>query len=298
MKVGSYESKFFFHKKLPLCVALWADINVVTTLCNCFPPELLRAGLGVDRRRKGDDGRREKDPTAVQVPRQTKVYVETFHIIDKKNMKDAIFDLKGVSKKHNWSPKINRRYYNIHGGNAATFYERTCKLFTPGNRVLGSKERMADLAHHLCSVGEPMRSRLPRHPPVLRDLSRVFNSGVGRKIRSDARGICQLAKDASGVMARAMRVKTLRYKQAHREGWRVHQSMACERRGYCAYECCPGQGVKRLRQRETNMRCEQCSETLGEDVFLCNGTLGRNPDGTWIVINCHAAYHRCLHNKK
>ena len=55
----------------------------------------MRAGRGVGRRRRDDDGRREKDPTPVQIPMQTKAYVNTFNRIDKKNMKDGWFDLKG-----------------------------------------------------------------------------------------------------------------------------------------------------------------------------------------------------------
>lgn len=88
-------------------------------------------------------------------------------------------------------------------------------LFTPNKRVLGSKECMADLAHHLFSIGEPMCSFIPKHPPVLRDLTRVFNSGSGRKIRSDARGISTFIKNASGVMSEVAKMKTLRYKQQH-----------------------------------------------------------------------------------
>ena len=56
LKVRSYESIFFYHKFKPLCVALWGDNNIVTTLSNHHPPRLLRAGTGVHRRLLGDDG--------------------------------------------------------------------------------------------------------------------------------------------------------------------------------------------------------------------------------------------------
>ena len=174
--------RLFYHKMEPLCVALWADNNVVVTLANCCSPTLLRAGDGVDRRKRGNDGVREQDPTPVKIPLQTKKYVKTFGKIDNKNMKDAQFDLRGISKKHNWSPNINKRYYNMHGGNAGTFYERACALFTPEARVLGPKERMADLAHYLCKLGKPTHSYVPCHPAILRDLPQVYNSAVGRKI--------------------------------------------------------------------------------------------------------------------
>ena len=300
MKRGSYECKFFCHRYLALCLALWADNNVVTTLANCYPPTLCTAGNGVNRRMRGDDGKREKHPTPVKIPLQTKWYTDTFGIIDDKNGKDAVFDLKGESHCHNWSPKINKRYYNIHSGNAGTFYERACFLYTPDKRTLRPKEQMADLAHYLCTLGESMRSYVPRHPSILRDLSRVFASGAGRKIRSDARGIARGPVTAAAIMAKVARAKCLRYKQQHRSPWRQHQSMACERRGYCENTECPGQGQARWRARETNMRCEECSEMLGRNVFLCNGTRGL-VDGEvrkWKVICCHQEYHDSLFSKK
>lgn len=88
-----------------MCVALWADNSVLATLANCFPPILLQAGNGVDRRLRDDNGMQEKEPTPVKIPLQTKSYLKTFGIIDKKNMKDKKFDLKGVSKNITGLPK-------------------------------------------------------------------------------------------------------------------------------------------------------------------------------------------------
>ena len=152
----------------------------------------------------------------------------------------------------------------------------------------------------LSSAGKPMRTYIPRHPTVLRDLTRVFNSGAGRKIRSECRGISAAARSYGGVMASAARIKSLRYKQQHREPWRKHQSLAFELRGPCAYSCCPGQGIQRIKKRDTNMRCEECSELLGRNIFLCNGTHGLLPGEKkkYVVINCHEEYHRKLFNKK
>ena len=75
--------------------------------------------------------------------------------------------------------------------------------------------------------------------------------------------------------------------------------MACERRGYCENEDCPGQGQKRWKRCETNMRCEECSEMLGRDVFLCNGTKGL-VDGDkkkWKVVCCHKVFHESMYSK-
>ena len=71
------------------------------------------------RSKKNGNGQRKKEAKAVDIPLQTKVYVSTFDKIDKKNFIDSMFNLKGVSKKHNFSPKIVKRYFNMHGGNAS-----------------------------------------------------------------------------------------------------------------------------------------------------------------------------------
>ena len=48
------------------------------------------------------------------------------------------------------------------------------------------------------------------------------------------------------------------------------------------------------------MRCEECSEMLQKDVFLCNGTAGKVPGekNKWIVINCHEAFHKAMFDNK
>ena len=159
---------------------------------------------------------------------------------------------------------------------------------------------MCDLAHYLCTCGEPMRRYIPRHPASLCDFTRVFNSGAGRKVCTDAKGVCLAAANAASVMAQVALVKTLRYTQAHRSSWRQHQSKTCEQLGYCESCDCPGQGIKRWRPRETNMRCEECSEMLGRDVFLCNGTAGLVDGGErrWKVLHCHEEFHNSMCNKK
>ena len=86
--------------------------------------------MGVGRKLRGADDLREQEQTLVKIPEQTKAYVSTFDKIDKKNLIDSRFDLKGISKKHNFSPKIVKRYYNMHGGNASLYYKRACQLFT------------------------------------------------------------------------------------------------------------------------------------------------------------------------
>ena len=91
----------FQHNLYDICVALWGDNNCVTTLSNYHPPEFLEADDGMLRRRKDADGSRERERTMFKCPVQNKRYSETFHQIDKINLKEAKYDLKGHSKTHN-----------------------------------------------------------------------------------------------------------------------------------------------------------------------------------------------------
>ena len=313
LKVRSYESIFFYHKFKPLCVALWGDNNIVTTLSNHHPPRLLRAGTGVHRRLLGDDGFQEKEPSPVKIPMQTKKYINEYDKIDKINLCEVKFDLKGNSKKHGWSPKLNNRYLNIHGGNAGVFYERLHRLYTPRKRLLKPREQMADLAHYLCRLGPNLKTHIPRHPLWLRDLTRVYHSTFGRQVRSDCRGvhtaIVPYTRTANGpgpsVMASVARLnkRKVREEWQKRSPWRHHQSRACPRRDYCNYEHCPGlqaSKAKRPRKYKTHMRCEECSEMLGYDWFLCNDVKGRveGQSEEWNVVNCHHAFHSLFFNNK
>ena len=154
--------------------ALWGDNNIVTTLSNYHPPEFLEADSGMLRKRKSADGSREKEHTMANCPAQNKDYSKTFHEIDKANLKAATHDLKGHSKKHNWSPKIVFRAFNINNTNAYIYYRRLVDLYTPTRRALDSTEGISELAHAFCQRGESMRKQRPEHPSAFRDISTVF----------------------------------------------------------------------------------------------------------------------------
>ena len=47
---------------------------------------------------------------------------------------------------------------------------------------------MADVSHSLTQRGLPMETRRFAHPPIIRDMSRLFNNNLGRVRRSDAHG--------------------------------------------------------------------------------------------------------------
>ena len=78
---------------------------------------------------------------------------------------------------------------NMHLGNASIYYQYLCRLYTPDRRILKPKERMIELAHSWCQRGPSMRTYAFYHPPPLRDMLRVFNTSIGRKVKSSAKGI-------------------------------------------------------------------------------------------------------------
>jgi hypothetical protein len=86
MKKCTYETVMFQHNTKALNYALWADNNIVCTLSNCHPPQIIIDGL---RRKKKTDGVRDRAQSAVPCPIQNQYYSETFHLIDKGNANEA-----------------------------------------------------------------------------------------------------------------------------------------------------------------------------------------------------------------
>ena len=85
MKAGTYESTMWQHNNKPLVFAAWGDNSIVKTLSNCHGPLVLPTGEGGCRKRKGDNGKRERESTEVSCSAQMKYYCKTFHLIDKGN---------------------------------------------------------------------------------------------------------------------------------------------------------------------------------------------------------------------
>ena len=139
MKKGTYECVCYQHNTLPLCVALWVDNNIVTALSNYHSPAILAEGEGMMRRKKADDGKRDRESSPVKCPAQNRTYSLTFHQIDKSNQKEATYDLGGNSKMHNWSLKLVFHYFNINNANAHVYYKRLVDLYTPKCRIVGMK---------------------------------------------------------------------------------------------------------------------------------------------------------------
>ena len=290
--IGSYESVCWQHNEQPLCVSAWSDNNIVRILSNYHWPEILPEEEGVKRKKQGEDGKRERSQSAVSCPRQVKDYCETFHLIDKGNKNEATYDMGGQSKKHNWSPKLVFRLFNMSMNNAYKIYRALVEKHTPGRRGLDMGDAVKEMTHALAQRGEPMRKQRAEHPAWIRPLSDPFGWMAGRKLR----------KDALGTVAGAMRQPTGQTKrlsalrnQQKKATWRTHQSLAYHQKGKCCYEHCPNRAngnAKRKRGYDTWMRCEECSAQFGKDVYLCNNTKSGKP------VLCHVAYHNKYHNKQ
>ncbi|KAL7528337.1 hypothetical protein ACHAXR_002389 [Thalassiosira sp. AJA248-18] len=293
MKVGTYESEMCQHITKPLSYTMWPNNNIVKILSNFHTPEVLVAGEGVCRKRHVD-GVREQEMTEVSCPVQQKDYSETFHLIDKGNGKESKYDMGGQTKGRNWAPKLHMRFFNFGLGNSHTIYDALAGQYTPDCRKMTMPECVKILSHSLMQRGPPMRLQTPEHPNYSRDLTNVFDFGTGRKLRTDAFGTVAQGVRGAVIAAPNQRMRELRNKQKKAE-WRTHQSMACEKKGKCQWDNCPGMKksiAKRKRNFDTFMRCEEWSARLGKNVMLCNNVKSGVP------ILCHLAYHNKYHNKQ
>ena len=60
MKKGTYKAICWQHVWWSLCFAVWSDNALVRTLSNFHGPEILKAGMGVLRKLRDEDGKRER----------------------------------------------------------------------------------------------------------------------------------------------------------------------------------------------------------------------------------------------
>jgi len=286
LKTGSYDSLRFQHNKEQLCYALWADNNIVRTLSNFHDPTLLQEGEGMRRRGREDDGRRSQDQSDVPCPVQNRDYSETYHLIDKGNGKESKFDLQVNTKSHGWTPKLACRFFSMHLNNAFLIYTYLVKKYTPNKKYLEEmRDAVKELAHALLQTGKSLREQRPEVPPPTRDLVSVFPNS-GRKIRSDAIGQVSVGVRPAEQSTTAM--SNLRKKQKTHH-WRIHQSVACAKRGRCAYNGCPNLTISQAKEKrsyDTYMRCEQCTLEHDKSMYFCNDTKKGKP------VLCHMLYHQ------
>ena len=287
MAINSFETTLIQHNSLPLLFSMWADNNFVRTLSNFHPPEIIENGI---KRRRKIDGVRERTQTPVRVPVQQKYYSETFHLIDKGNQNETHYDMGFESHCHGWTPKLAFRYFNMNLNNAYKIYEYLIATYTPERRFLDMGESVELACDALMQKGEPMRQRATTHPHPVRNLSLgVFDTGSGRKIRSDAKGRClRYHGHAQNQSKNNLSLKNLKRKQ-RTHPWCTHQSIAFETRNHCSFKGCPGlkssKDALRPRGTKTFMRCQECSAEQGTNVFFCNDTSKGKPQ------LCHYRYH-------
>jgi len=271
---------------------MWADNNIVKTLSNYHSPTILPEGLGVMRKKKGEDGRREYRQSPVSCPKQSKDYSETFHLIDKGNGAEAKYDMGGHSKTHNWCPKLVWRLFNMGQNNAYQIYMTLMEKHMKGRRYLDKGGAIQEMTHAFCQRGTPMRSQRAEHPAHIRDLTNVFDSNTGRKLWSDAKGL--VAGNGRKPKAATQRLSLLmnQQKKAH---WHTHQNLAYHQKGKCCWKGCPGiktSQAERPRSYDTFMRYKECSANCWKNSFFCNNTKSNVP------VLCHLAYHNKYHSKK
>jgi hypothetical protein len=155
MKPGTYESCFWQHNTKTLVYTAWLDNAVVKTLSNHHCANVLVMG-GLMRRRKDNSGSRTMHQMPVPCLVQMKEYSETFHLIDNGNGKEAKYDMAGKSRKHNWSPKLVFRMFNMALNNAYVVYKELVNREGNGRDCLNMGKAVRELAHGLCQQGEPI----------------------------------------------------------------------------------------------------------------------------------------------
>ena len=148
LKKGTYKSLVFQHKTKPLVYALWSDNNIVKTLSNFHTPEILPVGDGLKRKKREADGRREQHKSEVKCPSQNKDYSKIFHLIDKGNKNEAKYDLAGMSRTHNWTPKLVLRLFNMAFNNAMKVYLALVSMHTPDKCTVPMPNCISELATH------------------------------------------------------------------------------------------------------------------------------------------------------
>ena len=155
-------------------------------MSNFHPPEIIDDGLM--RKKRASDGSREQEQSQVPCPIQQQYYSETFHLIDKGNGAEACYDISVESHTHGWSPKLAFRYFNMNLNNAYKIYDFLVGKYTPNRRYLDMPECVELATHNFLQRGESMRERKPDHPLPIRDLTTIFDTGSGKKMRKDAQG--------------------------------------------------------------------------------------------------------------
>jgi hypothetical protein len=155
-------------------------------LSNCHGPEVLPAGDGVSWKRKGGNGKRERELMEVSCPAQMKYYCRTFHLINKGNGTKAPYNMGGKSRTHNWLPKIILQLINMMMVNAYRLYKALVTMQMPDWQCLMIKDAIKELTFLLMQQGAPMQTREESHPNLKVNYLQILGWTSGNKVRSDA----------------------------------------------------------------------------------------------------------------
>ena len=67
--------------------------------------------------------------------------------------------------------------------NEYQIYYALVEKYTPGRRLIGMEEALQEMTHFFCQQGDAMRSQRVYHPLHIRDMTNVFDVGIGRKVQ-------------------------------------------------------------------------------------------------------------------
>ena len=118
MNFGSYESACWQHSNKPWVFTAWGDNNIVKMLSNCHGLEILPVGSGVNRKKRGNNGKRERMSKAVPCLAQQKYYCKTFYLVNKGKGAERPNNMGGKGRTHKRSLKLVFRVVNMIMANA------------------------------------------------------------------------------------------------------------------------------------------------------------------------------------
>ncbi len=187
--------------------------------------------MGVLRKKRDQDGKRERHKTDVPCPAQTKDYCNTFLLINlTTGMGRKHRMIWGESRLHNWSLKLVFRLYNMVLNNAYKMYTALVKEHTPEWRFLTMGNAVRELTHDLCQRGISMRKLRAEHPSWTQDMGKLFGWVTGRKVWSDAKGMMMVMPACLLVSAPLDNYALLKNKQQTLP-CHIHQSKVVAKRG-------------------------------------------------------------------
>ena len=177
-----------------LCYALWSKNNLVQTLSNFHTPKIIDEGL---KRKRKINGVCKIDSAVVPCLHQNINYSETFHLIDKGNDMEAKNHLVGQSKARSYLQLFNMNFNNIYRIHMALMEKSN-----QGSCPLSMAEGIKKVPRAFLQRGEKVRKRAPDHPPTVRHIACVYDTGYGKRKRTNAKGVTTtttITQNLSGI---------------------------------------------------------------------------------------------------